>query len=104
MITRAQYVKRLERMLRVDKPCNHCPVRKGAKFDGNFLESCIKAGWSFKVDRRVCDMCMDFVSITAGELFCPCNNVKRKSTALKRAGKAILAYKAGEHKWNKEGK
>ena len=102
MITRASYVKRLEKMLRVDEPCGGCPVHKGADFKGDCLESCKKPGWgSIWMDGRVCVMCKDFIDAPA--VLCPCHSFKRKTTALKRAGKAIMAYKAKEHKWNKEG-
>ena len=90
MISQKQYVARLEKMLKVDEPCGTCPTNS-------------YKGWFD------CDVCRDFIDIDSLNVWdgwdgCPCYLFKRPHTALKRAGKAIIAYKAGTHKWQKEDK
>ncbi len=89
-VTQAQYVKRLEKMLKVEKPCSICPATGTGSV-------CSPA--------YICKMCNDFVGLSYNPnqvtMRCPCWHFIRSSTALKRAHKAIIAYKAGEHRWNK---
>ena len=91
MITRKQYVARLEKILKMDKPCVWCPGDSGF---GNFHVKC----------ENICKLCYDFVNIEVDgpeRDDCPCFSFARPSTALKRAGKALMQWKAGRHKWQR---
>ena len=107
MISKKQYVNRLEKMLKVDQPCETCPGLKG--FNSMELKLGYLPLWQVnKVaypDDYICQMCFDFIDLPVEEFgsCCPCKYFKRNRTALKRAHKAIIAYKNGTHRWCKEG-
>jgi len=106
MISQKQYVNRLEKMLKVDKPCGTCPM---AKRFMNIEFMSLPTDWAIigthyggSIDEDICYMCHDFIGVENEYHPCPCDYFKRRSTALKRAHKAIIAYRNSTHKWCKK--
>lgn len=105
MITQKQYVDRLEKMLKVEKPCATCPAR--VKF-GHWETASVVKGWEGKdkvnPSYEICAMCGDFVGVEdGGNVPCPCMTLKGPDEAISRAHAAIKAYREGKHKWQRKG-
>jgi hypothetical protein len=101
MITKAKYVARLEKMLKVKRPCATCPAIEGFKSYDTCSDASYSIDWVDKfghLDDGICEMCMDFVD---AKRTCPCKELTGQ-VAIRRARQAIKDYRAGKHKWCKE--
>jgi hypothetical protein len=111
MITRENYVNRLEEMLTRKEPCMTCPrILHMTPWIGNQV-------WDDNYgspvnnmhcyDDYICTMCRDFVGVKKNDKrikdavdFCPCCLLGEQD-AIDRSYIAINMYRRGEHKWNK---
>ena len=114
MITRKQYVDRLEKMLNsVDDVCATCPARRRFMRTRQvgvtpITQTTLLKAWSTSFGRMnytICDMCRDFVDLNRYIHSCPCFLlINRKANPRQTAHDAIKRYRNDTHKWNKEGK
>jgi hypothetical protein len=101
MITQKQYVDRLEKMLKLEKPCATCPGF--SRFMDHEREPKVLSDWGNDDGMmfiEICRMCMDFVNLPENPR-CPCWATYPKR-AIRLAHKAVAAYRNGTHRWCKK--
>jgi hypothetical protein len=101
MITKKQYVDRLEEMLNVDKPCSTCPALVGFVSHRSDIIK-VMDGWTVLnvyLDWHICDhLCKPFVGLTPIDS-CPCHQLGEQE-AIKRAHIAIDEYRSSQKTTN----
>lgn len=106
MITRDQYVERLELMIQIPKPWTTCPAFKDFEY---YLRSPIEKiylckdwniGGTNLLDERICgEMCKPFIGLSGDdEIGCPCLQLG-ETEAIEAARMAVRAYRDGTHPW-----
>lgn len=103
MITQAQYVARLRKMLKVSRPCLTCPGTIGfADCEYRFfpLKAWESSYFSHDITRDICRWCQDFIDYDGSKGRCPCLSIG-PNNAIRRAHAAIKRWDEGKHKWQR---